>query len=522
MSSNTNEETKGGMQFEKDPSKTTDRKKLPAIKHLNALGAVLTLVQAITAAVFIYLMNGTGMIPWKYVLLTFGGLAALVLIAVFLVSIRSKGTRIAAIVVSIIVISVQLVGSNYLYRTMNLLKTSGNSYKTDTLDIVVRSNDPAETITDIAGYSFGIVDDISDEEKAALVQSLTRRTGKKVEYKEYSTASEVVKALDEGEVDVVVYREAYAPILEEVMESFSEGTRVIDTHEIRTEMAYEHVEPGEPFNILISGIDVKGDISQASRSDVNIIVTINPKTKKILMTSTPRDFYVEIPGITNGQKDKLTHAGIYGEDASIRTLEALYGIDITNYVRVNFTTLIDIVDAIDGVDVWSDYEFECYTDSEVYINKGMNHLNGRQALAFCRERFSFPDGDNQRGRDQEAVLKAIIEKVMSPALIVNASALIESMQGSFQTDIPESKIAELINQQLSEGTDWLILRQAAASGESGMKYTYSGGMASVTEPDMYSVKKNASRIMSILEERPVEEETEKEETEKEESEEKQQ
>ena len=502
MSSSINKENKSGKAHEKHSPEKKHKKKSSLKKNLNALGAVLTLVQAITAALFIYLLNGTGMIPWKYVLMTFGGLAALVLIAVLLVSIRNQTTRIIAVVLSILAISVQLVGSSYLYRTMNLLQNSESSYKTDTLDIVVRSDDPAETITDVAEYSFGLVDDLTEEEKTALVQSLTRKTGKKVEYKEYATASEVVKALDDGEVDVVVYREAYAPILEEVMESFSTGTRVIDKHEIRTEMAYEYVEPGEPFNVLISGIDVKGDISQASRSDVNIIVTINPKTKKIIMTSTPRDFYVEIPGITNGERDKLTHAGIYGEDASIRTLEALYGIDITNYVRVNFTTLIDIVDAIDGVDVWSDYEFECYTDHEVYINKGMNHLNGREALAFCRERFSFPDGDNQRGRDQEAVLKAIIEKVMSPALIVNASALIESMQGSFQTDIPQSKIAELINQQLSEGTDWLILRQAAASGESGMKNTYSAGMASVTEPDMYSVKKNAARIMSILNERP--------------------
>ncbi len=473
------------------------------IRNLHALGAVLTLVQAITAALFIYLMNGTGMIPWKYVLMTFGGLAALVLIAVLLVSIRNRTTRIIAVVLSILVISVQLVGSTYLYKTMKLLKSSESSYKVDTLDVVIRSDDPAETIKDTADYSFGIVDDLSKDEKTALQQSLTRKTGKKIEFREYSTASEAVKALlVDKEVDVIVYREAYGPILEEVVDSFSIGTRVIDTHEIRTELAYEYVEPGEPFNLLISGIDVKGDISQNSRSDVNIIVTINPKTKKILMTSTPRDFYVEIPGVTNGQRDKLTHAGIYGEDASIRTLEALYGIDITNYVRVNFTTLIDIVDAIDGVDVWSDYEFECYTDSEVYINKGWNHLNGRQALAFCRERFSFPDGDNQRGRDQEAVLKAIIEKVMSPALIVNANALIESMHGSFQTDLPESKIAELINQQLSEGTDWLILRQAAASGEGGLRYTYSAGMASTTEPDWYSVKKNAARIMSILEEEP--------------------
>ena len=503
MSSNTKKEKTSEKTKEKSSSGKKGIKKTGLIRNLHALGAVLTLVQAITAALFIYLMNGTGMIPWKYVLMTFGGLAVLVLIAVLLVSVRNKTTRIIAVVLSILVISVQLVGSSYLYRTMNLLKSSESSYKTDTLDIVIRSDDPAETMKDTADYSFGIVDDLSKEEKTALQQSLTRKTGKKIEFREYSTASEAVKALlVDKEVDVIVYREAYGPILEEVVDSFSTGTRVIDTHEIRTELAYEYVEPGESFNLLISGIDVKGDISQNSRSDVNIIVTINPKTKKILMTSTPRDFYVEIPGVTNGQRDKLTHAGIYGEDASIRTLEALYGIDITNYVRVNFTTLIDIVDAIDGVDVWSDYEFECFTDSEVYINKGWNHLNGRQALAFCRERFSFPDGDNQRGRDQEAVLKAIIEKVMSPALIVNASALIESMQGSFQTDLPESKIAELINQQLSEGTDWLILRQAAASGEGGMRYTYSAGMASTTEPDWYSVKKNAARIMSILEEEP--------------------
>ena len=325
-----------------------------------------------------------------------------------------------------------------------------------------------------------------------------------IHYKSYSSALEASNGLLDKEVDAAVYRESYGSVLEEVIDSYADRIRVVENYEIRTEMEYESVEPGEPFNLLISGIDVKGDISQASRSDVNIIVTINPKTKKILMTTTPRDYYVEIPEVSNGMRDKLTHAGIYGEDASIRTLENLYGIDITYYVRVNFTTLIDIVDAIDGVDVWSDYEFECFTDSKVYINKGWNHLNGRQALAFCRERYSFPDGDNQRGKDQEAVLKAIIEKVTSPALIVNASALLDSMKGSFQTDLPESKIAELINQQLSEGTDWIILRQAADSGGGGMEQTYSAGLASVTWPDEYSVKKNKARMNIIFDERPGE------------------
>ena len=415
-------------------------KRLLRSKNLHVLGAVLSLLQAGAAALFIYLLNGTGMIPWKYVMTAFAVLAGMVLLVVLLV--------------------------------------------------------------DTADYRFGIVDDLTEEEKNTLLEVIRRKTGKEVEIKTYSTAVEAVRALLNKEVDSAVYREAYAPVLEEVMDSYSSGVRIVDTYEIRTELEYESVEPGEPFHLLISGIDVKGDISQASRSDVNIIVTINPKTKKILMTTTPRDYYVEIPGISNGQRDKLTHAGIYGEDASIRTLEQIYGIDITYYVRVNFTTLIDIVDAIDGVDVWSDYEFDCYTDHKVHIDKGMNHLNGRQALAFCRERFSFPDGDNQRGKDQEAVLKAIIEKVMSPALIVNASALIDSMRGSFQTDMPETKIAELISQQLSEGTDWIILRQATESGPSGMENTYSGGKLSVTWPDEYSIKKNSARMKIILDERP--------------------
>lgn len=474
-------------------------------RNLHAVGGVLSLLQAGTAALLLYLLNGTGMIPWKYILTAFAVLGGMVLLVVLLVGIRKKRTRIIAIVLSLLMIIAQLIGSSYLHRTMSLLHGAEASYKTDVLNVVVRKDDKALEIGDTGEYKFGIVDDLDDEEKETFLETLRLNTRQEnIDYREYGTALEAARALSEGEIDAAVYREAYGSVLEEVMDSFASSTRVIDTFEIRTEMAYENVEPGEPFNLLISGIDVKGDISQTSRSDVNIIVTINPKTKKILMTTTPRDYYVEIPEVSYGQRDKLTHAGIYGEDASIRTLENLYGIDITYYVRVNFTTLIDIVDAIDGVDVWSDYDFDCFTDSEVHINKGWNHLNGRQALAFSRERFSFPDGDNQRGKDQEQVLKAIIEKVMSPALIVNASALLDSMRGSFQTDLPESKIAELISQQLSEGTDWIILRQAAASGGGGMENTFSAGVASVTWPDYYSVKQNTARINMILDERPKE------------------
>ena len=505
----TNEKKNSRMQKEKGKGSSGKTAKKPiSMTKLRSGGAVLSLLQAVIAALLIYLLNGTGMIPWKYIMTAFAVLACMVLVVILMINICNRRVRIAGIVLSALMIIVQLVGCNYLYRTMNLLKSSESSYKTDYLDVVVRSDDAAREIADTSGYQIGIVDDLSKDEKDILLETLRREMKEKstenIEYKTYSSALEAAQALMDKEVDAAVYRESYGSVLEEVIDSYEDKVRVIWNYEVRTEMEYESVEPGEPFHLLISGIDVKGDISQASRSDVNIIVTINPKTKKILMTTTPRDYYVEIPEVSYGQRDKLTHAGIYGEDALIRTLENLYGIDISYYVRVNFTTLIDIVDAIDGVDVWSDYDFDCFTDDKVHINQGWNHLNGREALAFCRERYSFPDGDNQRGKDQEAVLKAIIEKVTSPALIVNASALLDSMSGSFQTDLPETKIAELINQQLSEGTDWVILRQAAESGGGGMENTYSGGLASVTWPDEYSVKKNTARMRIVLEERPEE------------------
>jgi LCP family protein required for cell wall assembly len=509
MSTNENNHSKEHKAHKSGTTHNKKEKRIPlTMSQLRSVGAVLSLIQAVVGGVFIYLLNRTGMIPWKYVMSAFAIVSVAVLAVVLLVCLRNRKARIAAIVLSVIIIFVQGMGSSYLYRTMNLLRNSESSLKTDYLDIVVRNSDKAQELADTAEYKFGIVDDLSKDEKETLLDTIRMKSGLKdvslIEYKSYSTALEAAKALLEKEVDVAVYREAYGPILEEVLDDYVNSIRVLENYEIRTEMEYEFVEPGEPFHMLISGIDVKGDISQASRSDVNIIVTINPKTKKILMTTTPRDYYVEIPEVSNGMKDKLTHAGIYGEDASIRTLENLYNIDISYYVRVNFTTLIDVVDAIDGVDVWSDYEFDCYTDHKVHIDKGWNHLNGRQALAFCRERYSFPDGDNQRGKDQEAVLKAIIEKVTSPALIVNASGLIDSMRGSYQTDLPESKIAELINQQLSEGTDWTIIRQATASGGGGMMDTFSGGVLSVTLPDEYSVKKSTARMNIILEERPAE------------------
>ena len=472
-------------------------------RALLGLRIALPLLQLTISAAFVFFIWKTNMLPNRYVMAAGCVLAILMVITAALSSMKNHYWGIGTFLCLLVCV---LAGGGYFYvnKALNLLEQSRQSFNTSDMVVMVREDSSAENLYDAADYLFGIQTGVDKSNTDLMLEDIRKELDAEIQLREYPTLLDMAQALLNGEVGAIVYNNSYYGLIADAVENFEENTREIYRYGIHTELVVEQVAAGEPFNSLLSGVDTRNEQIENSLSDVNIIATINPKTKKVILTTTPRDYYVTLPGISGMQRDKLTHAGIYGVEASKAAIENLYNIDISYYVRVNFTTLIDIVDAIDGVDVWSDYDFDCFTDHKVHIDKGWNHLNGRQALAFCRERYSFPDGDNQRGKDQEAVLKAIIEKFTSPALIVNASALLDSMRGSFQTDLPESKIAELINQQLSEGTDWVILRQAADSGGGGMENTYSGGMASVTWPDEYSVKKNTARMNIILEERPEE------------------
>ena len=247
-----------------------------------------------------------------------------------------------------------------------------------------------------------------------------------------------------------------------------------------------------PFNVYISGIDVYGEITKESRSDVNLIATVNPQKHKILLTTTPRDYYVTIPGISGDQKDKLTHAGIYGIDASIATLENLYGIDIPFYVRVNFTSVEEIVDVLGGVDVESELAFTTGEEAGVVmdVKEGKNHFNGKEALAFVRERKALATGDNQRGKNQQALLSGLIRETMSPKILFHANSMINSVAGNADTNMSEKQMKALIRMQLGDLKGWEIESVAAAGDDTGKKrcYSYSGGPLYVTVPDEGSVE----------------------------------
>ena len=273
--------------------------------------------------------------------------------------------------------------------------------------------------------------------------------------------------------------------------------KILYQYGIETPIEQEDTSVEEPFNVYISGIDVSGPITTNSRSDVNIIMTVNPNTKKILLTTTPRDFYVTIPGISGDQRDKLTHAGIYGVDASMATLEQLYGIDISYYARVNFTSLITIVDALGGVDVNSEYAFEA---GGYQFQQGSNHLDGEAALAFSRERYSFESGDNQRGKNQEAVLTAILQKAMSPAILTSANQILSEVSSCVETNMTQDEMAKFINMQLADGASWTI-ESIAAGGTGDSQACFSSGSQPlyVMWPDEAIVGDVSRRMTQILE-----------------------
>ena len=448
--------------------------------------------------IFVALLWNSGMVPAKYL-----AAFAIVLFVLFgvmfgLQFLRSK-IYILGIVLSVL-ISIGLgFGSYYLTRANQMLAdVGGATYKTDNMIVVVRADDAAENILDAKDYKYGVQTSLDQENNQKMMDDIESVLGQEPDVDEYTTVQEEAQALLDGEIGAAIYNEAFTGIIEDEIEGYSDQVKIIYQYGIETEIAQEEEKQDvdQPFNIYISGIDVAGDITTNSRSDVNIIMTVNPNTHKILLTTTPRDYYVLLPGVSGDQRDKLTHAGIYGVDESMDTLESLYGIDITYYARVNFTSLIRIVDALGGVDVNSEYAFEA---GGYQFQQGSNHLNGEQALAFSRERYSFSSGDNQRGKNQEAVLTAILQKAMSPALLINASELITSVSDCVETNMTRTEMAKFINMQLSEGAGWTI-ESTAATGTGDNQACYSSGsqLLYVMWPDDASVAEISEKMQQVL------------------------
>ena len=352
---------------------------------LHLAGKIIVSIQILLSAVLLLLLKISGFVPETYFFILLIILAAMAVFNMFL-QFRKSRIFILGIVLSIPIIAFSVLAiAGVLYAVRFMDRIAGIDYQTYDMVVVVKAEDKAEQLQDIANYRFGIQTGSDTENTEKMIQDIETNLGRAVKIQEYDNIQQEAQALLSGRVEAAVYNNAFSGILEEYIDGYADQVKEIYRYGVEVPVEADSQEPEdtqESFNLYISGIDVDGPISTTSRSDVNIIASVNPQEHKILLTSTPRDYYVTIPGVSGEQRDKLTHAGIYGVDKSMETLEKLYGIDITYYVKVNFTSVVAIVDALGGVDVDSPYEF---STSEYHFNQGVNHLDGDMALAFARE-----------------------------------------------------------------------------------------------------------------------------------------
>ncbi len=489
-------------------------------KIQNPAGKLLSLIQLAVSMIFAVQVCITGILPVGYF-----NVLTVVLLAFFALAhgsqyFKNKALNILGIIFSLMLSAALIFMSVYLQRAINTLaEISGVTYKTDNMIVAVLKDDPAETILDASDYRFGDQTSLDQENTKLMLEDLRGVLGEDMELVEYDTLDDLCQALLDGQIDAAVYNEGYTGIIDDSIAGYSDQIRILYQYGIETSLdtgknggisddteaieEYDTDDYGtyrvdEPFTVYISGIDVSGQITTNSRSDVNIIMTVNPQTKEILLTTTPRDYYVTLPGVSGESRDKLTHAGIYGVDVSMATLEELYDTDIDYYVRANFTSLVMIVDALGGVDVYSEYDFTTYHGG-YHITEGMNHMDGATALGFARERYAFVDGDNQRGKNQEVLLTAILQKAMSPAILTGMNQILNNVSDCIQTNMTYEEMARLINRQLSDPGDWTI-ESVAAVGTSDRQRCYSTGRRSVYViwPDEESVAEISDRMKEVL------------------------
>lgn len=366
-------------------------------------------------------------------------------------------------------------------------------------ELYVLKDDVAESLEDVADKKIAVMESVDFENTKIALDAMENSLGQAIQCVNYDNLFFMVDALYAKEAGALLINSAYVDILTELENytDFQEQVKCIweyDVYQIVDEKTEEISEEKPvmeensecaPFVLYISGSDTLSKKLKTSRSDVNILAVVNPQTGQILLVNTPRDYYIPNPA-GNGALDKLTHCGVYGINCSVQALSDLYDEEILYYGQINFTGFETLIDAIGGVDVYSDVAFTLPEAGCSYV-QGWNHLNGVQALNFARERYSLKGGDNARGKNQMKVIKAVIDQISAGNIITNYSDIMDSLQGMFSTNISSEKIMSLVKLQLSEMIHWDV-KSYAVTGTGGSAKPYSLGMnAYVMYPNQETV-----------------------------------
>ena len=488
-------------------------------KKLKMTATVLNILQVIPIVIleiFLYMIltynNNVALnyIPVRLIVAVEIAIALWMLIPFFIK--KNKVGAIVSIVMSAIMI-VMSVGANiaiglnqktikgiFKESEKTIDKIVNNSkLSTDEFGVYILSDDEAKNIEELKDDKFGYIQKFVGDDKDELLNNINEKINQNGNYQEYDDVITMTEALYNKETRAVVLNQSMIDVITSMGEKKNDEADYTDfeskvkciytykvTHQVQNENKKKDITK-ECFNVYISGIDTFGAVTTKSRSDVNIIMSVNPQTRQILLLSTPRDYYVPLSN-SNGVRDKLTHAGLYGVDVSMETLEMLYDIDIDYYVRVNFDGFKDIINALGGIDVDS----ECAFSAKGYsYSQGINYnMNGDKALVFARERKSFARGDVQRGKNQMSVIKGVISKCASPSILDNYQKILESISESFQTSVSKKNIQKFVKFQLANGYEWNIQSyNVSGSGQSNYTYSVPSNRAYVMVPNEETVAK---------------------------------
>lgn len=438
--------------------------------------------------------------------------AILALLLIF--SAKRIVSKILFSILTIIVTVVFALGGFYMYQANSLLDdvTTVEGDIKNTVSLIVLDSSRYDELEDIDGEKVGVLKSIDAYGTEQSLDDIDTQ-GVNINTEEFDSIQAEVKALYNGDVEAIVLNETYRDSVTDLEDysDFNSKTRVLyETvyYTDRVENEAKSVEDitSHAFNILISGSDSRGGLAEVARSDVNMIVTVNPETGVILLTSIPRDYYVTTEcdpayGCQVGALDKLTHTGIHGVETTQATIENLLDIDINYTFRVNFTSVVGLVDALGGIDVTVEpgYAVDSFWTNPSYgVTEGVNHLNGEAALAYSRERYAYSEGDRQRVKNQQEVLMAIVKKAISPSMLVNYTSFMQALSGSFETNMSQNEISALIKNQLDKNPSWTFEQYSLDGTGSTEMCAELGDAAYVMIPDENTVSLAKEKIDAVI------------------------
>ena len=475
------------------------KKKINKFKTFNIIAIIINVILFIGIGLLSYLILKNDILPNKYLIIYFllVGLIPLgMLFFLFFKKTKFK-IKIALAVVDILFIIIVGLLVFYLHGTIRFIDnfTTSSNYVTRNYMVLVPKESEYQDIKELDKKNIGYIELNAINYTQAFGELNKLITFENKDYLDYKIMFEALKL---NEIDAFLTSDTYYEILGEEVENLSLDYHVIYTFSIKEKAVdvKKDVDVTEDvFNVYISGLDTYSSISKIARSDVNIVVSINPKTYQILMVNIPRDYYVTFHGQT--KRDKLTHAGLYGTEMSIKTIEDLLDIDINYYLKVNFNSVIGLVDALGGVDVYSEYSF-ISAGNGYYFQKGFNHVNGQQALDFSRTRKVLPGGDRVRGQNQQAMIQAIIKKITSPAIITRYTSILASLEDSFLTNMSTDKITDIVKMQLDKSPKWNIT-SISLDGADSNDYTsvFPDKKVYVMEPYEETITKAKETLKSV-------------------------